>query len=228
MSKIALIIITLFLSLPFAVHSDLIYLKKFTFNEDNALDKWNRMILNGPVEYKLMKSGANGYVEAISESASAALYYRIDFKLKDYPHLSWRWRVLKFPDKSNAKTEVERDDYAARVYVIFPFLSFSSSKFIEYLWDKDLPAGTVLDSPRGNHIKQIVVRSGELKEGQWVNENRNIYDDHISVFGKTPSLGVGAIAIMCNADNTKTEAKALFDKIEIANETALKGRVEKE
>jgi hypothetical protein len=40
-------------------------------------------------------------------------------------------------------------------------------------------------------------------------------------FGKKPGLQAGAIAIMCNADNTKSEAEALFDDIEIANETTL-------
>lgn len=202
------------------------YLRRFTFNEDDALAKWGKMILNGPVEYRLMRDGNNGYVEAISENSCSALYYRLRFNLKDYALLSWRWRVLKFPDKSKATTDKERDDYAARVYVIFPYLSFSSSKFIEYVWDKDLPLGTVMTSPRSNNVKQIVARTGELKEGQWVNETRNVYDDYVLSFGKPPNLSVGAIAIMCNADNTKTEAESLFDEIVIANEAGIKRRVE--
>ena len=223
--KITLAIVLL-AALAFTAYSAAPYLKKFTFNEDNALDKWGKMILNGPVEYRLMRYGNNGFVEAISENACSALYYRLRFNLNDYPLLSWRWRVLKFPDKSKAATDKERDDYAARVYVIFPFLSFSSSKFIEYVWDKDMPLGTVMTSPRGDNIKQIVARSGELKEGQWVNETRNVYDDYVMAFGKPPTRSAGAIAIMCNADNTKTEAESLFDEIVIANETGLKRRLE--
>ncbi len=222
------LIITAFLLLSaVAAYSAAAYLKQFDFNDDRSLDKWEKMILNRQVAYRLMKYGNNGFVEALSEKACSALYYRVGFKLKDYPLLSWKWRVLKFPDKSKAQTPTERDDYAARVYVIFPFLSFSSSKFIEYVWDKDLPVGMVSDSPRGKNIKQIVVRSGQAPEGQWINEHRNVYDDYVMAFGKSPSLNVGAIAMMCNADNTKSEAEALFDEIVIANETGTKGRVEK-
>ena len=224
--KKVIIIFLLFISVSFAAYPAMIYLKKFDFDDNRALDKWGRMILNGQVKYLLMKRGNNGYVEALSEKACSALYYKIGFKSKDYPLLSWKWRVLKFPNKSYAKTDKERDDYAARVYVIYPFLNFSSSKFIEYIWDKELPAGTLSDSPRGRNIKQIVVRSGESKSEDWVSENRNIYDDYVTAFGKKPNLSVGAIAIMCNADNTKTEAESLFDEIVIANETGLKRRLD--
>ncbi len=226
--KINPILIIVILWSCLVAHSSLVYFKKFTFDEARALDKWGRMILNGQVEYKLMRQGDNGFVEAISEKNCSALYYRIGFKVNDYPILNWKWRVLKFPDKSKARTAVEKDDYAARVYVIFPFLNFSSSKFIEYIWDKDMPAGTVLTSPKAGNIKQIVVRNGEAKDGQWVNESRNVYEDYINAFGKKPGLRVGAVAIMCNADNTKSEAESLFDEIEIASETALlKRRVKK-
>ena len=191
------------------------YLKSFNFNDDHSLDKWGNMILNGRVKYILMKQGKNGYVEAISERACSALYYKVGFKLKDYPILTWKWKVLKFPDTSKAKNEKERDDYAARVYVIFPFLSYSSSKFIEYVWAEDMPVGTVRDSPQGNNIKLIVARAGRVDDGDWVVESRNVYEDYVKAFGKKPSLSVGAIAIMCNSDNSKTAAESRFDDIAI-------------
>jgi len=109
----------------------------------------------------------------------------------------------------------EREDYAARIYVIFPFLTFSSSKFIEYIWAEDLPIGTIKTSPAGNNIKQIVARSGKMEGAQWVVENRNVYEDYVAAFGKKPTMNAGAVAIMCNADNSKSSAGALFDDITI-------------
>lgn len=224
--RIRLIILPLLLIASFWAYAAVIYLKQFNFNDDQALEKWNRMVLNGQVKYTLMKYGRNGYVEALSEKACSALYYKLAFKLKDYPLLTWRWRVLKFPDRSNATTEKERDDYAARVYVIFPFLSFSSSKFMEYVWSEDLPVGTIQKSPEGDNIRIIVARSGKVEETQWVVENRDVYKDYLNAFGTKPTRSVGAIAIMCDADSTKTEAEALFDDIAIGNETELKRRNE--
>ncbi|MCX5686660.1 MAG: DUF3047 domain-containing protein, partial [Candidatus Omnitrophica bacterium] len=148
--------------------------KQFTFDEPSPLDRWDKMILNGLVDYKVIKQGSNGYVDALSEKACSALYYKIGFRLKDYPMLSWKWQVKKFPDKRKALTDKERNDYAARVYVIFPFLSFSSSKFIEYVWDEDLPVGTEVKSPDGKNIKTIVTRSGKGVEGKWYAETRNV------------------------------------------------------
>ena len=210
-----------------AAYPAIIYLKKFDFNDDNALKRWGRMILNGQVKYLLIKAGSNGYVEALSEKTCSALYYRIGFKLRDYPILTWKWKVMKFPDKSNAKDEKARDDYAARVYVIFPFLSFSSSKFIEYVWSEEMPAQTVMKSPNGDNIRLIVVRSGREGAGQWFFESRNVYNDYLKAFGREPGLNVGAVAIMCDADGTKSEAEALFDDIAIGNEAESRRLAEK-
>lgn len=192
-----------------------VYLKQFDFNEPRALEKWGNMILNGRVNYMLMRYGNNGYIEAASDKTCSALYYRIGFNLRNYPFLAWKWRVLKFPDTSSVKTDKEKDDYAARVYVIFPFLNFSSSRFIEYIWAEDLPIGTIKTSPVSGNVRQIVVRSGRIEGGQWVNERRNVYEDYIKAFGRNPTMRAGAVAIMCDADNTKSSAEALFDDIAI-------------
>jgi len=219
--KIKLKIVILFLCLSFVAHSGVIYLKKFTFDEDGALDKWSKVILNGEVDYRLIRDGNDGYVQAFSEKACSALYYRVRLKLKDYSLLKWKWRVLQFPDVSRATTEEERNDYAARVYVIFPFVSFSRSKFLEYVWDKNLPVGTIINSPFGDNVKMMVVRSGKTTGGGWVNEVRNVYKDYIKAFGEKPNINVGAIAIMCDADGTKTSAESLFDDIVIESQERL-------
>jgi hypothetical protein len=113
------------------VYPTTLYLKSFTFDERDALVNWKEMVLNREVKYELMRQGDEGFVQALSERACSALYYRLSYSLAQYPILKWKWRVVKFPDTSRAKTPQERDDYAARVYVIFPFLNFSSSKFIK-------------------------------------------------------------------------------------------------
>ncbi len=210
-------LIVLFLSLSFVAFSRAVCLKKFTFNEDEALDKWKKVVLNGEVDYKLTKYGDEGYIHAVSEKTCSALYYRIGFKLREYPILRWKWRVLQFPDKSKALTDEEKDDYAARVYVVFPFLSFASSKFLEYVWSEDTPAETITDSPSGNNVKIIVARSGKTSNGEWVIETRNVYQDYITAFGKRPHRA-GAIAIMCDADSTKTSAASAFDDITIESQ----------
>lgn len=195
--------------------SDTNYLERFSFDEDGALEKWNEMVLNGEVDYVQLKDGEDGYVRAFSDEACSALYYNTRFKLKDNTFLKWKWKAAQFPDLSGAKTDKDRDDYAARVYVIFPFLGFTYSKFLEYVWATDMPVGTVIDSPFGKNVKIIVVKSGPKPDGEWSSESRNIYQDYLMAFGKEPTARVGAIAIMCDADSSKTVAESFFDSIEI-------------
>ena len=220
-----IIIPVILLCVSVLAYSTAAYLKKFDFNDTKALDKWAKMIFNGQVDYRLMKYGSEGFLRALSYKNCSAIYYRIGFNTASYPLISWKWRALKFPDKSKVTTEKDRDDYVARIYVIFPFLNFSSSKFIEYVWDEKVPAGTIMDSPVSKNIKQIVVRSGPCGPDEWVSEERNIYEDYIKVFGKKPGLSVGAIAIMCDADHTKSEAASLFSEITIANTSGIKKEV---
>jgi Protein of unknown function (DUF3047) len=214
--RISLVVIVVFLSavsLAFAVN---VVLKQFTFNENDALDKWSKMVLNHAVDYELIKQGRAGYVQASSDKACSAIYYKMPYKVKEYPLLGWKWKVVTFPDLSNARTPKEKDDYAARVYVIFPNLSFTFSKFIEYVWAEDIPVGTIFDSPYGSNVKMIVVRSGRTNAGEWASESRNVYEDYIKAFGAEPKKAAAAIAIMCDADSTKTMAESLFDDIAVS------------
>jgi len=224
--KIAFAIVTVIFSLTLLSYSNVVYLKKFTFDEDRPLMHWHKMILNGEVSYTPVKDGDDGFIQALSNKACSALYYRIKFKLNQYPLLSWRWKVVKFPGLPTLIEEKDKDDYAARVYVVFPFLSFSSSKFIEYVWAQNIPVGTIMKSPVANNVRLIVARSNKAGDGEWVNENRNVYEDYVKAFGEKPRMSVGAVAIMCNANNSKTEAESFFDDIAIETYAGLKRRIE--
>jgi hypothetical protein len=201
-----------------SVYSSIVYLKVFTFNDSEPLSSWSKMIINGEVNYLSMKLGNDGFVRAVSDKTCSALYYRLKYKAEEYPLLFWKWRVVKFPRFPAGQNDRDMDDYAARMYVVFPFLSFSSSKFIEYVWSEYLPSGTVIDNPKAKNVKIIVVRNGRASGREWASESRNIYKDYIEAFGEKPRLKVGAVAIMCDADQSKSEAESLFDEIAVGKE----------
>jgi len=197
------------------VFADPVYFKQFTFDDDNDLLKWKKMILNREVDYLLRWYGAQGFVQASSNGACSALYRRVKYRLTDYPLISWKWKVEQFPDIGEKGTEAEKDDFAARFYVIFSSWSFSSSKFLEYVWAKDLEVGTVLGSKSGENVKRIVIRNSSSESETWLAEVRNVYEDYKFAFGQEPPKKVGAVAIMCDADGTNSTAESLFDDIQI-------------
>ena len=94
------------------------------------------------------------------------------------------------------------DDYAARVYVIFPHWFFLNTKSLNYIWANRLPVGELVPNPFTGKAMMLAVESGPAKVGEWLVERRNIADDYRRAFGGSlPSRAV--IAIMSDSDNTR-------------------------
>lgn len=208
--------ISFFLSAAFGLGP----LKWFTFNREDALREWKEKIFQGRVLYTVNPDKDNGYVLAKSDKASSGLFYTIKYSPKTYPYISWNWKVSKFPSKTKSpaitkKSWIERDDYAVRVYVIFPAFIFTNTKCLEYVWSEYLPSGTILTSPFFKNIKLIVLESGSEKVEQWISEERNVLEDYKKAFGRMPSGNVGAVAIMTDADNTQSSAEAYYSDIKV-------------
>jgi hypothetical protein len=131
--------------------------------------------------------------------------------------MSWKWRAEKFPAlKCPESLEAENaDDFAARVYIIFPTIFITNSKVLEYVWAETLPVGTTGTSPYSKNIKLIVARSGPAKDKEWSFEERDVIDDYVRVFGTRPERDIGAIALMTNAEHTGTSAEASYDEIKV-------------
>lgn len=196
-------------------------LKRFSFDREDALREWKEKIFHGRVIYEVKPHAPGGYLFARSDKASSGLYHQISFSPRRYPYISWSWRIGKFPSKAgdakafSKKSWIERDDYAVRVYVIFPAFIFTNTKCIEYIWSEGLPRGSVLTSPFYKNIKLIALESGSEKLGEWVFEERNIADDYMSAFGRPPVGNVGAIALMTDADNTQSSSEGYYADIKV-------------
>lgn len=214
------IILTFIISLFCGIHSSFaIDLPKwFPFGEQNSLNEWQEKIFKGRVLYSIKTEDSNGYLSACSRNAASGIVYRIRFNPRQKPLVSWKWKVIRFPDKKEGAQSrvgwIEKDDYAARFYIIFPAFFFTMTKSLEYVWDKDTPEGTISTSPYFGNIKIITAESGEENLGKWVIEKRNISEDYKKAFGDLPPI-VGAIAIMTDTDNSISTAEAHYDEIKI-------------
>lgn len=195
------------------------FIKWFPFNREDALDEWQEKIFKGRVLYTVKASEEDGFLLAESDKSASGLFYKITFDPKKYPLISWKWKVNQFPQKSRdavpSKGWIERDDYAARFYVIFPSFYFMHTKCLEYVWDDALPKGKILTSPYFKNIKLIVVESGISNLGKWVFVERNIAEDFQKAFGRSIKERAGAIAIMTDADNTSSFARAQYSQIRV-------------
>ncbi len=176
--------------------------------------KWHEKCLAGKTSYEVVQEDGQAYIKATSRSAASALYYKIEYDAKEYPIITWRWKVANVLTKGNA-LEKKGHDFAARVMVIFPATVPWKSQALSYSWANRLPVGSVAPNPYLPGANTIVLKSGPTQTGQWFEESRNIVEDFRRCFGQDPPQ-VGAIAIMTDTDNTCEEAMAWYGPIRIS------------
>lgn len=191
------------------------FLKYFTFSEEGVLKLWKEKLYKGKVEYKLVTEGTETFIQAHGKKAASGIYYEFPEKSRynptKKPYISWKWKVARFPKKD---PEDPKEDYGARVYVIFPANVFIFSNCIAYVWDDTLPEGTIKKSPLSSRIQMIFLRKGK-KDG-WMQEERNIAEDYMKVFGETEvDDEIGALAFMSDSEDTESETIAHFDDIKV-------------
>ena len=179
--------------------------------------KWVEKSFKGRTQYEVTQENNLRCIKAVSHSTASGLYYEINYETEKYPLLHWRWKVDHVLLNGNALIK-EGDDYAARIYVVFPSILFWKTKAINYIWANKLPRGTAVVNPYSSNAIMIAVESGSSKTGQWIEEERNVFEDFREHFKQDPPR-VGAIAIMTDTDNTGEKAVAWYGPIRILSQS---------
>jgi hypothetical protein len=181
--------------------------------------------------YTLVREGDEVVVKAEARESASGLTREIRIDSKEYPIVQWRWRVENTLKKGNVR-EKEGDDYPARLYIAFEYdpsllgffekMKYEAARLlygqyppvgaINYIWESRAPVGTVVPNPYTDRVIMIVVESGETKLGQWISEERNVYEDFAKAFGKHPPM-INGVAIMTDTDNTGESATAYYGDI---------------
>jgi Protein of unknown function (DUF3047) len=188
--------------------ADEIQVGKFSTGD---LTGWKDEIFKGKTTYELVKDDGRTILKAHSEKAASGLIRKVKLDSKSYPVLAWSWKVEHTLKKEDA-TSKSGDDFAARIYVVFPRTFFWQTRAINYVWASKLPKGNSVPSPYTSKAVIIAVESGDEKAGQWVSEVRNYYEDYKRVFGEEPPK-LGAVAIMTDTDDTGSEVTAYYGDI---------------
>src|SRR4030043_641616 len=168
-----------------------------------------------PTQYS--KAG-KGIIKAESMGSRSSLFKEVGEKEKNFPILSWRWKISNVV-RSAIETRKDRFEGAARVIVVFgkggSFGLFKKAEpvgfKIEYIWANRLPRGHVFEHPGDKFCKVFVLESGEGKVGQWVYEERNIRKDYKVAFGTEPD-GVLTIGIQTDTDQSNEKVTAYYSE----------------
>jgi len=192
-----------------------------------ALPKFRKL-----TQYALVDDAGTTVVHAVANSSSSGLAYDVNIVPDQLSVVKWRWKVPRvIPSADNTRRETE--DAPARVEFAFsgkttmlPFnerLFFAQVKALagidvpyatlEYIWGGGAPVGTIIVNSWSSRIRMLVIQSGAERTGQWITEERNLYDDFKQVFGEEPGK-LTHVGIYTDTDATGATAEAYYGDIE--------------
>lgn len=174
---------------------------------------WQVKEFKGISSYRPTSEDTIPCLKAEAAGTASGLFYEIDYDPKDYPVLTWQWKIDNIVAGGDARTKAG-DDYAARIYVVFPSFFFWKTRALNYVWANRLPKGEAVPNSFTANAMMVAVESGPANTGRWQEYRRNIYEDFEKYFGSPPPR-VGAIAIMTDTDNTGSRASACYGPIRI-------------
>jgi len=173
--------------------------------------RWEKKIFKGETVYEPVVEEGRPALKAESRASASALIYRVSLDPKTYPWFSWSWKIARTIRKGDERTKWG-DDYAARVYVVYPSVLFWKTRAVNYIWANRLPQGEFLPNAYTGNAVMVAVESGDANAGRWIDEERNLVEDYRRAFGEDPPK-IGAVAIMTDTDNTGGEAVAWYGAI---------------
>ena len=174
-----------------------------------------------------------------AQASAASVANRID-EAGDHARLRWRWKIDRVVRGADLATKAG-DDYAARVYVAFDVpasrMTFAEraklgiARFLYgrdvpaaalcYVWDNRHPVGTEAWNAYSDHVRMIVVESGDGRAGTWIDESRDIGVDYANAFGARWPGGVphvNGVAVSTDTDQTGDGVTAWFGDLRLGHE----------
>lgn len=189
-----------------------------------------------PNKAKIAGEGQDRFIVIESDESASAWSFQLSNELSGSAALSWQWLIQGKPNRSGLN-EKSRDDFAARVYVIFDYpldkLSFGQRLGIRlarsiygdvpaaaicYVW---LPGGQMdrlADSPYTDRVKMIVAGNAPPEAG-WQQVTRNLKADFERAFGKEygPGMpGLKAIVVSSDTDQSGGQVRASFARMRLS------------
>jgi hypothetical protein len=175
--------------------------------------RWEKKVFKGETVYEPVRESGRPALKAESRASASAMIYRIPFDPMAYPRLSWSWKIDRIIANGDGRTR-KGDDYAARVYVVFPSVFFWRTRAINYIWANRLPRGDFLPNAYTGNAVMVAVESGNGEAGKWIDEERNLVEDFRRAFGEDPPEA-GAVALMTDSDDTGDRAVAWYGAIRL-------------
>ena len=136
--------------------------------------------------YIVSKEGDQTFLRTKGIDDQMRIKKRIAWDPKDYPIVTWRWRLRSASPGSGLM---------AAVFITLDTDLLFIPVFTKYIWS---PSGTVGALKEGGMFSgsEVIVRSGVQPIGQWVEERVNAYADFIRIHKHDPAPQAWGISLV--------------------------------
>lgn len=179
--------------------------------------EWQPKSFEGLTSYNIV-DGEVPMVKAEARGTASGMFLEKELNIKEYPVLSWSWRVEKGLNPHDESTK-EGDDYAARVYVVVSGgLFFWKTIAINYVWSSNPETNaTWSNAYAGDNAQMVALRGSDDKQGEWYFEARNLREDFRELFDRDIDV-IDGIAIMTDTDDTDSVAVAHYGEMYLSKD----------
>jgi hypothetical protein len=168
----------------------------------------------GKVSYTVQEEGGLRFLRAMSSGLGIQAGREYEWDLTKYPVLAWSWRPRLFPQGADER-DSSKNDSALAVYMTVPHSRISGPKAVKYIWSERVPVGTRLSSNMGL-TQVLVLRTGPpAVKDQWIEERVNVLEDYTRLFGEPPAAKPAGIAVLTDADDTRSRAEGDYAKFRV-------------
>jgi len=173
---------------------------------------WRQKDADKAKHYEIREENGFHYLAAQDKGGSVTLGKKIEWDLHKYPYISFRWRAHQLPNGGDQRFDNTADS-AAAIYIIYYKVFGLLPKIIKYVWSSTQPVGAAFLRKGIGRSWVIVAESGEEHLGTWRTYVFDVRRAYQEIFGKDPPRYAIGLALLTDANDTKSSAAADYDDI---------------
>ena len=174
---------------------------------------YNPLLAKTTFRIERRPSAEDGFVLVIdAASSSGFICVAPRFDLAKFPVMRWRWRIIS--NLSVPENAEDPDDQSGVVYIGDG--NRIKQCFVAYRWECNTPVGSRLDTSYQSGltlVKSVCLRNRTTKLGEWVVDERNVWNDFKTAYRRSPLDGF-VVCVGANTQHSKSSTRIEIDYIE--------------
>ena len=144
--------------------------------------------------YVVARDGEQSMLRTKGVDGQMRIFKRVAWDPKEYPVVTWRWRLANIALRGKSSVPIEKQMIAA------VFISLDTDLLVipvstKYVWYEYGSVGAVKEGGLFG-AAEVVIRSGPQPIGEWVDERVNAYADFLKVHNHEPASKAWGISLV--------------------------------